>query len=444
MPTGLSTRAMLEALEDPACVVVDVREMAAFNGWALQHEARGGHLPGAVAFPLEWTSVVQGTALQRLLTAKGITPRSIIVVYDAQRHRSAAMAHRLGALGYARVLTYDAGVATWAADARLPLAHLPHYEHLVPPAWVDQLVRGQSPATYPGHGFVVFEVGWESAAAYHRGHIPGARYFALDAYEQAPLWTRVSDATLEARLLGEGVRYDTTVVLYGRDTTAAARAAVLLLYAGVADVRLLDGGLAAWRAAGYPVVPPPPRPAPVTDFGTTLPGHPEYLLGTEDVKALLAAQDAALVSVRSWAEYIGVTSGYRYIQPTGRIAGDVWGHAGAAPLRMDQYRNVDQTMRNYHDLTAQWQAWGVTPDKRVAFYCGTSWRASEAFFYAYVMGWATIAVYDGGWWAWVQHPAHPIAVGTPSRSRSRKGRVPHSDAPKGPHSAHQWSGPCGC
>ena len=95
MTTSLSTRAMGEALEDPACVVVDVREMAAFNGWALQHEARGGHLPGAVAFPLEWTSVVQGTALQHLLASKGILPHSTIVVYDAQRHRSAAMAHRL-------------------------------------------------------------------------------------------------------------------------------------------------------------------------------------------------------------------------------------------------------------------------------------------------------------------------------------------------------------
>ena len=248
MTTSISTRAMAEAIEDPECVVVDVREMAAFNGWALHGEARGGHIRGAVAFPLEWTAVVQGTALQRLLASKGITPHRTVVVYDAQRHRSAAMAHRLRTLGYARVLTYDAGVAAWAADARLPMAHLAHYDKLVPPAWVDQLVCGQPPATSPGHGFVVFEVGWENATAYHAGHIPGARYFALDAYEQAPLWTRVSDAALAARLLPEGVRYDTTVVLYGRDTTAAARAAVLLMYAGVDDVRLLDGGFAAWNS----------------------------------------------------------------------------------------------------------------------------------------------------------------------------------------------------
>src|SRR5262249_57293739 len=140
--------------------------------------------------------------------------------------------------------------------------------------------------------------------------IPGARYFALDAYEQAPLWTRVSDVILAERLHAEGVRYDTTVVLYGADTTAAARAAVLLMYAGVDDVRLLDGGLAAWRAVGYPIVTTAHRPDPVIDFGTALPRHPEYLLVTEAVKALTAERHAALVSIRSWAEYRGVTSGY--------------------------------------------------------------------------------------------------------------------------------------
>jgi thiosulfate/3-mercaptopyruvate sulfurtransferase len=242
---------------------------------------------------------------------------------------------------------------------------------------------------------------------------------ALDAYEQAPLWTRISDEALRERLLHEGVRYDTTVVLYGQDTTAAARAAVLLMYAGVHDVRLLDGGLAAWRAAGYPVVTTTHRPEPVTDFGATFPGHPEYLIGTEAVKALIAQRNAALVSIRSWAEYSGATSGYSYIQPRGRIAGDVWGDAGSAPLRMDHYRNVDNTMRSYDDIAAQWRTWDVTPDKRVAFYCGTGWRASEAFFYAYLMGWPTIAVYDGGWWAWVQDPTNPIAVGDPRPACAR-------------------------
>ena len=206
MTTSISTQALAEHLEHPTCVMVDVREMAAFNGWTLHGEARGGHIPGAVAFPLEWTAVVKGTALRRLLASKGITPDRTVVVYDAQRARSAAMAHRLRTLGYARVLTYDAGVAAWAADEGLPMAHLGHYEKLVHPAWVFQLLHGQYPATYVGHGFVLFEVGWNNANTYHTGHIPGARYFALDAYEQAPLWTLVSDAALAERLLVEGVR----------------------------------------------------------------------------------------------------------------------------------------------------------------------------------------------------------------------------------------------
>jgi thiosulfate/3-mercaptopyruvate sulfurtransferase len=310
-------------------------------------------------------------------------------------------------------LTYDAGVAVWAADARYPMTHLARYEKLVPPAWVDQLVRGQQPATYPGRGFVVFEVGWENATAYQAGHIPGAQYFALDAYERAPLWTRVSDASLVERLVAVGVRHDTTVVLYGRDTTAAARAAVLLMYTGVDDVRLLDGGFTAWRAAGYGIETTVRRPEPVSDFGIPLPRHPEYLIGTAEARTFVAARAATLVSIRSWAEHTGATSGYRYIQRRGRIAGDVWGHAGSTPLRMDHYRNVDNTMRNYHAIAARWRAWGITPDHRVVFYCGTGWRASEAFFYASLMGWATIAVYDGGWGAWAQDATNPTAVGAP-------------------------------
>ena len=131
----------------------------------------------------------------------------------------------------------------------------------------------------PDAGLSSLRWGGKTPPPIRRGHIPGARYFALDTYEHAPLWTRVSDATLAERLVAAGIRYDTTVVLYGRDTTAAARAAVLLMYAGVDDVRLLDGGFTAWRAAGYAIETTMSRPDPVTDFGTTLPRHPEYLIG---------------------------------------------------------------------------------------------------------------------------------------------------------------------
>jgi len=83
---------------------------------------------------------------------------------------------------------------------------------------------------------------------------------------------------------------------------------------------------------------------------------------------------------------------------------------------MQHHRNADNTMRAYPEIAARWQQSGITPDKRVAFYCGTGWRASEAWFCALLMGWQRIAVYDGGWLEWAQDPSNPIEVGDPSDS----------------------------
>jgi thiosulfate/3-mercaptopyruvate sulfurtransferase len=134
----------------------------------------------------------------------------------------------------------------------------------------------------------------------------------------------------------------------------------------------------------------------------------------EEARQLLAQPgQAALVSVRTWNEHIGQVSGYNYIGPAGRIVGDVWGNCGSDAYHMQHYRNVDNTMRAYPEIAANWAEAGITPDKRVAFYCGTGWRASETWFYAYLMGWQHIAVYDGGWYEWSRDPANPIETGEP-------------------------------
>lgn len=73
-------------------------------------------------------------------------------------------------------------------------------------------------------------------------HIPGADYIDTNEVESEPLWNKVSDEQLKAMLAKHGIRHDTTVILYGRDVYAAARVAQIMLYAGVKDVRLLDGG----------------------------------------------------------------------------------------------------------------------------------------------------------------------------------------------------------
>jgi thiosulfate/3-mercaptopyruvate sulfurtransferase len=225
-----------------------------------------------------------------------------------------------------------------------------------------------------------------------------------------------------------GISHDTTVILYGRDAEgaanekwpgrrggqiAAARAAMILHYCGVDDVRLLDGGYDTWVQAGNPLETTVREPIPVATFGVQIPSRPEVFVDIDGAKQILADQDnAALVSVRTWNEQIGQVSGYGYIEQAGRIAGDVWGNHGLPASQRQHYRNADNTMRAYPEIAASWEQAGIRPDKRVAFYCGTGWRASEAWFYAHLMGWPRIAVYDGGWYEWSQDPINnPIEVG---------------------------------
>jgi molybdopterin synthase sulfurtransferase len=235
---------------------------------------------------------------------------------------------------------------------------------------------------------------------------------------------------LESGLRRLGITHDTTVILYGRDTEgranekwpgrragqiAATRAAMILRYAGVEDVRLLDGGYDGWVRAGHPLETIRRRPRRVSSFGVPIPLRPEVIVDIDEAKAIIANQiGAALVSVRTWREHIGAVSGYNYIGPAGRIAGDVWGNCGSDAYHMQHYRNVDNTMRAYPEIAANWAQAGISPDKHVAFYCGTGWRASETWFYAWIQGWPRVSVYDGGWFEWSKDPVNnPIEVGLP-------------------------------
>ncbi len=70
------------------------------------------------------------------------------------------------------------------------------------------------------------------------------------------------------------------------------------------------------------------------DFGVKIPAQPQLMLDMEQARGLLHRQDASLVSIRSWPEFIGTTSGYSYIKPKGEIAGARWGHAGSDSTHM--------------------------------------------------------------------------------------------------------------
>jgi 3-mercaptopyruvate sulfurtransferase SseA len=427
----VGTEELRRRLTDAELVIVDVRPLPAFNGWRASGEARGGHIPGAVALPRSWLSSVDAGELERLLDSKGIVPGREVVLYGDRPEDISAVETRLTELGHTRLRSYEHDWAAWAADEALPVDRLPNYEKLVHPEWLRQLLDGGRPEASPAGKFLLFHVNFGVPEEYEEGHIPGALYLDTNLLESSEDWNRRSPEELEAALRALGVTHDTTVILYGRDTEgdanekwpgrragqiAACRAAMIMRYCGVDDVRLLDGGYDRWVRAGNPLETVIRDPAPVASFGVEVPLRPEVIVDIDEAKEILSDRDgAALVSVRTWKEHVGEVSGYNYINPAGRIAGDVWGNCGTDAYHMQHYRTVDNTMRPYPEIAANWEDAAIRADKRVAFYCGTGWRASETWFYAYLMGWPRISVYDGGWFEWSRDPSkNPIETGDPN------------------------------
>jgi thiosulfate/3-mercaptopyruvate sulfurtransferase len=193
----------------------------------------------------------------------------------------------------------------------------------------------------------------------------------------------------------------------------AIRNAMIMLYAGVKDIRVLNGGFQSWKDAVFEVVTDDVPKKPVKDFGTKIPAKPEIIVDVPKAKEMIKATDADIVCVRSWAEYIGELSGYNYIVKKGRIPGTVFGNCGTDAYHMENYRNLDHTIREAQEVAENWKEVGITPDKHLAFYCGTGWRGSEAFFNAWLMAWPRVSVFDGGWFEWSNNPDNPFETGIP-------------------------------
>ncbi|WP_198119491.1 sulfurtransferase [Massilia rhizosphaerae] len=304
-----------------------------------------------------------------------------------------------------------------------PRRDLARARHLVTPAWIAGLVAGAPVAAPPAGAWRLFEAGCGAAAAFAAGHVPRAGYLDTAWFERGPLWNKVPDAELARLLPAHGIRHDVTVVLYGRNVLAAARIAHLLLVAGVADVRLLDGGFAAWQRAGLALEAGPPRRGPAAaGFGAALPARPDWLFDMDGVRRLQADGRGTLVSIRTWDEFVGRTSGYGYIDASGEIPGALWGRAGVDGdvNSMAAFHDAAGCMKPAAAIRAMWAAAGIRPERQVVFYCGTGWRASLAFFYAWLMGWERIAVYDGGWCEWSRDPANPVVRRGAHRTASQE------------------------
>lgn len=412
----IATKELQDKLSDDSWVVVDTRINDAFNGWKLDEVERGGHIKGAVDFSANWLTVDskdKEKTLDKALETKGIEKDKNIVLYDANGKDAKEVANYLSEKGYKNLYTYN--VADWAKDESLPMESYENYEMIVPATIVNDILDGNKPETFENSKNIkIVEASWgEESEAYSKGHVPTSVHINTDTVEPPPQWMLASDEDLAKFANDYGFTKDDTVIVTGPDVMASYRVAVVLRYIGINDVRVLNGGNNAWTSAGYELETKSNKPVAGNDFGATIPANPDLIDTQAELKEMLKDSNNVLVDNRSWDEYIGKISGYSYHDKKGRIPGAVYGYAGTSATTLEDYRNIDNTMRNAAEIKALWKDAGIDTNKHLMFMCGSGWRAAEVLTYANVMGFDNTSLYSDGWIGWSNDTSNPTETGEP-------------------------------
>lgn len=405
------TADVLAAIESKDYVFVDTRNDSYYNGYTDPNQDVNGHIAGAVQYTSEWVDNVNQTKLEKYVSDKGITPDKNIIVYDSEAGRVEDVVGMLNSLGYENVQGFKELEALKTEDAAA-FEQLENFTWTVNADWVNELISGGKPETYENDKYKVFEVSWgdlDVAEGYKAGHIPGAYHFNTDWIEEGPVWNMSSPEKMQANLEKAGITTDTTVVIYSEDASAGYRVLYALTWAGVEDVRVLNGGLPVWEAAGYELETKVNEPEAVESFGATVPVNPQInIQHAKEAHELQGSEGLTLVSNRSWQEYTGEISGYDYIERKGEPVDAVWGFSGSDASNLDDFYDPDGTMRNPNELVPLWESQGISAEDKIAFYCGTGWRSTVPWTMTQMLGWENVRMYDGGWNDWQMDKELPI------------------------------------
>jgi len=444
-PAIRSTKAIISSqLNNDNYVVIDCRTDEEFLGWQIYGEARGGHIPGAVQIPYSWffnkdKTVKDIGALSTIFLSRGVTKDKTITAYCTAGIRSGFEYFILRLMGYTQISNYDASIYEWAADATLPMEKAKRYSTIVYPAWVKAVIdyhatgsTKEAPPNYPyarDHKFLIFHTSWDSTDAdYTAGHIPGAIHMGTGEYEDGyPTYHLLPDSQLHEKMGTFGITPDTTVIIYSDaaydDGTPwgigwSARMWWTLKYAGLTDIRILNGGYNDWVASGYAGETGSNAPVAASFSGST---DPECLATT----SYIAKNRSKIVlgDVRKYDEFIGSSSGYAIIQARGRIPGAVWlADAGSSSYI---YHDKDGTISSYTLARDFWQRKGITKQDTVAFYCGGGYRSALSYLHAYLMNWNNTRNYANGWIDWSTDFVADAAAGglTPGYWQKPSGRA---------------------
>ncbi|MGZ3551636.1 MAG: sulfurtransferase [Vulcanimicrobiaceae bacterium] len=264
--------------------------------------------------------------------------------------------------------------------------------HLDDPAWIVVDCR---------HVLQDFSAGRK---AYDAGHIPGA-FFASVEEDLAGEKTGTNGrhpmpepVTFAQFLRSIGVNDETQLVAYdaGADMFAA-RLWFLTKWIGHDRVAVLDGGLAAWRACGYPVSTDAHA---VRAPGTLVPRvRTEAAVAVEHVLANLDSNEFELLDARASDRFAGENE---TIDP---VAGHI---PGASNRWFKQNFDDNGRLKSREALRAEFEALGIAPE-RVVHQCGSGVSAAVnalAMEHAGLPGWR---VYPGSWSEWCADPKRPIA-----------------------------------
>lgn len=246
-------------------------------------------------------------------------------------------------------------------------------------------------------------------ATYQPEHIPGALFADLlgdFADPGSPLPATAPDHERFAAAAGAlGIGDGATVVVYDQhEGFWATRLWWHLRFEGFDDVTVLDGGLPAWKAAGYEVTDEIAVPTPRTFSGAR---RPEMIRSTEDVAATLDDENTILVNVLDEATYRGDVDSH------GRP-----GHIpGSINLPVYTLRDPETgTLRPTGELRAEFEAAGLLDeDRKVVTYCGGGIAATGVAHALALAGRADVAVYDGSMTAWAGDPDLPLVTGDSPR-----------------------------
>ncbi len=259
-----------------------------------------------------------------------------------------------------------------------------------------------------GHSPTLLDVRWNlggppGVGAYRAGHIPGARFVDLDRDLAAPPGDGrgrhpLPTATdFEASMRRLGVISSRPVVVYdAAGGLSAARAWWLLRYFGHPQVRLLDGGHAAWVAAGY-ASSTGETPAEAGDF-TAVPGAMPVL---DAAAAELTARRGVLLDARAAERYRGA------VEPVDPVAGHI---PGARSVPTAGNLDPDGRFQSAQALRRRFTAAGAEPGASIGAYCGSGVTAAHEVLALDIAG-IPAALYAGSWSEWVSDPARPVATG---------------------------------